>query len=365
MAKQSKHSKKSLLEFEIPFGKVNLVQRALFTKHLTMMLKSGLPITEALSIAQDAASSKLKKVLRGVLKSVQAGQSLSKAFSLYPKVFSGLFISSTKAGEASGTLTENLENVAEQLEKEKELVSKIKGAMLYPVVVLTAAFVLGLVLAFLVLPKITPLFEGLKMDLPFTTRALIWFSHFIQDYGLYLFLGIIAFVIFIGWLIKQKFTRPVIHCLLLNTPIIRKISRGANLARFSRTLGMLLKSGVNIDEALEITRDTIGNYYFQQALEKVSQAVRKGTKLSENLSQFGGLFPTMLTRMIKVGEESGKFEETLFYLANFYENEVDTSTKTLSTAIEPILLIVIGLVVAFLALSIITPIYDITGGIKR
>ncbi len=365
MKQQPKQPPKSLLEGEISIGSVNLTQKAIFAKHLAMMLKSGLPITEALSIAQDSARGKLKKIIGEILKSVQAGQSLSKSFGLYPKVFSGLFINATYAGETSGTLVENFENIAEQLEKEKELVSKIKGAMLYPVVVLIAAFVLGLVLAFLVLPKITPLFEGLKIDLPITTRALIWFSHFIQANGLYFFLGIVAFVVFFLWLIKQKFSKPITHRILINVPIIKNITRNTILARFSRTLGMLLKSGVNIDEALEITKSTIGNYYYERALDRVSQNVQKGTKLSDNLAQFEGLFPVMLTRMIKVGEESGKFEETLFYLANFYEVEVDTATKTLSTAIEPMLLIFIGLVVGFLALSIITPIYDVTSGIKK
>jgi len=363
MKQQSK--KKTLMEREILIGRVSLTQKALFAKHLSIMLKAGLPITEALSIAQDSAVGKLKKTLGKILKSVEAGKSLSESFGRYPKVFSDFFVKSVYTGEKSGTLVENLENIAEQLEKEKNLISKIKGAMLYPIIILATVFVLGMVLAFLVLPKITPLFEGLKIDLPFTTRALIWFSHFIQDYSFYLFFGIIAFLIFMTWLLRQKFIKPVTHWLFLNTPILKNIVRKANLARFCRTLAMLLKSGVNIDEALKIIRDTMGNYYYRSAIAKVSESIRKGTKLSENLSQFSNIFPIMLTRMVKVGEESGKFEETLFYLANLYEVEVDNSVKTLSTIIEPVLLIVIGLTVGFLALSIITPIYDITGGIKR
>ncbi len=364
MKKQPKE-KKDLMEIEIPIGRINLTQKALFAKHLAVTLRAGLTITEALTIARDSASGKLKKVIAGILKSVKAGSSLSKSFARYPKVFSGLFIGATQAGEASGTLVENLENVAEQLEKEKELFSKIKGAMLYPVVILTAAFVLGMVLTFFVLPQITPMFEGLDIDLPITTRILIRFSHLIQEYGLYLFLGIIGFAGFMVWLVKQRFTKPVTHWLLINTPIIKKITRKTTLASFSRTLGMLLKSGVNIDEALEITKETMSNYYYKQALEEVSKNVRKGTKLSDNLAQFESLFPIMVTKMIGVGEESGKFEETLFYLANFYEVEVETAVKSLTLAIEPILLIMIGLVVGFLTLSIITPIYDLTGGISR
>ena len=328
------------------------------------MLKAGLPITEALNIAQDSASGKLKKIIKEISESVETGRSLSISFSRYPDVFSPFFINATRAGEISGSLTKSLENIAIQLEKEKDLNAKIKGAMLYPTIVLTAASILGMVLVFIVLPKIVPLFRGLKVELPATTRALIAFSTIVQDHGLYIFIGVVAFIILIAWLVKQKFSKPTIHWLLLNTPILKNITYNAKLSEFSRTLGMLLKSGVNIDRALEISKDTIGNYYYYQALKEISQNVRKGTKLSENLDKYNDLFPTMAVRMIGVGEESGNFEEILFYLSDFYEAEVDTATKALSAAIEPLLLIFIGSVVGFLALSIITPIYSITSGIK-
>lgn len=351
--------------WDVSIGAVSLTQKALFAKHLAVMIKAGVNIVEALTITQQSAEGKLKKILGQVQKSVESGHSLSESFSRHPKVFNDLFIGATYAGESSGTLVQNLENIAEQMEKEKELVSKIKGAMLYPIVVLCATFALGLALAFWVLPKITPLFEGLKIDLPITTRALIWFSHFVQDHGLWLFLGIVFFVSFMIWLLKQKFVRPVTHKLFLKVPIIKKISINANLARFCRTLGTLIKSGITINESLDITSKTVGNYYYKKSLDKVAMSIGKGTKLSENLDLYGQYFPLVVTRMIRVGEESGKLEDTLLYLADFYEAEVDIATKSLSTAIEPVLLIIIGLVVGFLALSIITPIYEITGNVKR
>lgn len=364
MKKQLK-KKKNLLETDVSIGGVSLTQKALFAKHLSVMLKSGLTIVEALEIAADSAQGKLKKVLMGVLKSVKSGQSLSSSFGRYPKVFSATFVSATMAGESSGTLEESLETLAEQLEKEKELTSKIKGAMLYPLVVMTAAFALGIAVTFLVLPKITPLFEGMKMELPITTRALIWFSHFVQAYTWPLFFGLVGGTIFLVWLLRRKFVNPFTHWLFLKLPILKKISFNSNLARFCRTLGTLLKSGLNIDEALEITKDTLGNHYYKKSLAQVSQRIGKGSKLSDNLAQFKNLFPKMTIRMIYVGEESGRLEEVLLYLADFYEVEVDTATKSLSTAVEPILLAFIGLMVGFLALSIITPIYNITGNIQR
>ncbi len=358
-------AKKDLLNINIAFGGTGLTDKALLAKHLSVMQQSGLTLTESLAMAEETARGKMKKILSAVHKSVESGNSLADSLARYPKIFSGIFISSVYAGESSGTLSENLKQLSDQLQKEKELNAKIKGAMLYPIVVLVASFIMGLAMSFLVLPKIIPLFEGLKTELPATTRWLISFSHFVDNNGTALFLSIVLSVIFLLWLVKQNFSHPVTHWLLLKIPVIKGMVFHTNLARFSRSLGALLKSGLHIDEALEVTRQTVGNYYYKKTLANVVQGVSKGTKLADNLALYPKLFPKMVSRMVLVGEESGKLEDTLLYLANFYEAEVDNSTKSLSTALEPILLLLIGVVVGFLALSIITPIYNITGNIKR
>ncbi len=342
----------------------SLATRALFARHLAVMLKSGLTLMEALQVTRDSSHGSFRDVISDVMRAVETGRPLSQAFGDHDKIFGGLFIEATYAGEKSGTLPENLENIAKALEREKELASKIKGALMYPSVILAAAFMLAMGVSFFVLPKITPLFEGMRAKLPFATRALISFSHFISDYGHFFFVGIVVFVFMFAWTVRQKFSHPVTHLFALRTPLVGGMIRSANIARFTRTLGMLLKSGVNIDEAIEIARDSMGNYYYKLALDRVWRDVAKGSKLSDSLAQEAHLFPVIVTRMIKVGEESGKFEETLFYLASFYEDEVDASTKTLSTVLEPMLLLIIGLLVGGLALAIITPIYDITGGIR-
>ncbi len=357
--------KKEWKKIELRIGGTGLTDKAILAKHLSVMQQAGLNIVESLAIVEDSARGRMKSVLGAVKKSVESGNSLADSLKRFPKVFNGIFISEVYAGETSGTLSENLKNLAEQLQKEKELSSKIKGAMLYPSVILVASFILGMVMSFMVLPKIIPLFEGLKTGLPPTTRALINFSHFVSAHPVSLPLGIILGIIFLIWLIRQKFARPVTNWILLHTPIIKTIVRNTNLARFARTLATLLRSGLNIDEALDITHNTVSNYYFQKVLDEAGARVRKGTTLAENLVEHEKLFPRMVTRMVRVGEESGNLEDTLLYLADFYEIEVDNSTKSLSTAIEPVLLIIIGLVVGFLALSIITPIYNITGDISR
>ncbi len=363
--KTQKQEKKSVLEFDINIFGVSLTQKALLARHLSVMIQAGLTLSEAFAIIQSQARGKLKKILGKVLLSVRSGQSLSDSFARYPKVFSGFFINVVRSGELSGTLAENLSNIAEQLEKDNDLRAKIKGAMYYPIIVTSAAFVMGLAMSFFVLPKITPLFEGLKTELPLSTQALIWFSKLIRDHGSLLILGIAIFIAFFVWFIKQKSTRFITHWIALQLPVVKNIIRNSNLARFCRTLATLLKSGLNIDEALVITQATLSNYYFQQSLDVVSLHVSKGGKISGSLKEFENLYPQITTQMIKVGEESGELEKTLFYLAEFYDKEVDNTTKSLATLIEPVLLIGVGLVVAFLALSIITPIYEITGSIKR
>lgn len=362
---ERQNSKKNLLEKEISFGGAGLGQKAVFAKNLAVMLKSGIPITEALFIASDSASGKLMRVIKEIAKSVQSGIPLSEALERHPSVFSGFFVKVVRVGEVSGTLVESLENISLELEKEKALTAKIKGAMVYPGIVLFAAFLLGLAMAFWVLPQITPMFTGLKIQLPFTTRALIWFSYQVKERGAVLFFGISVLVFCCTWTLRQKFVRPVTHWLLLNIPVVKNLVYKSNLAQFCSTLGMLLKSGVSIDGALEVTRATVSNLYFQKALGRVADGVRKGARLSENLEQFDNLFPVLLIRMIAVGEESGRFEEVLFYLAKLYEDEVDSAAKNLTVAIEPLILIFIGLIVGFLFLAIITPIYSITGGINK
>ncbi len=356
---------KGVLNQDVSFGGVTLVQKTLLAKHLAVMLSSGLTLGEALETAGETAKGKLARVLEQVRRRVLAGASLSAALAEHPRVFPPLFINAVFAGESSGNLAGNLANIAEQLEKDRVLISKIKGAMMYPAIILVAAFGLGLMLAFVLLPKLTPLFSGLKMELPWTTRALIAFGAFIENDGWQFLIGLVAAIIILIWLGRRKFTEALRHWVLLKLPGIGPVVRSANLSRFAGSLGLLLKSGVNLDEALEVTERTLGNYYYRRALRRAAHSTIQGTKLSDSLSESTKLFPPLVTRLVRVGEVSGKFEETLFFLSDFYEGEVDRATKNLSTALEPLLLLGIGLVVAGLALSIITPIYQITGNIGR
>jgi len=361
----SKQSKlKKVFDLQLGHGQVTLAQKAVFAKNMAIMLRSGLNISEALDIIISSSSGYFKKVIEDVYESVTSGNSLSNSLGRYPRIFSGIFINATYAGELSGTLENNFNAIATQLEKDKELSSKVKQALLYPVVVLVAALILGLGISFFVLPQITNLFEGMRSELPASTRMLMAFAKFIREHGFAFVATILITLISLAWLLRQKFVKPLTHWIFLKTPVVKGMVQGTNLAYFCRNLSVLLQSGISIDRALKITKDTLNNYYYRTAVENISLRISKGMSLSDDLRQYQNLFPSMLIKMIMVGERSGQLEDTLVYLSNFYEDEVDNSTKTLTVAIEPILLLFIGAIVAFLVLAIITPIYNITGSMK-
>ncbi len=347
----------------ISFGRLSLKDKIIFAKQLSAMLSAGLTIIEALDILRDQARGKFKIILMAIQETVMAGNSLSSALKNFPKHFEAVFIATIASGEAAGKLTENLEYLGLQLERQKEVRDKIRSAMYYPGIILGLSVILGIGLTFLVLPRITPIFAGLKVDLPPTTRLLIWIGEAVESYGGWLLASIIGIAGALWWLFKQHFMRPLLHALYLHVPIISKITKNKNLALFNRTLATLLKSGLNIDKALEMTASALSNYYYQREVSDIARKIVMGKKISTLLKTKPKYFPRLTVSLIKVGEASGRLEEELSSLAQMYETEVDQTAKKLTVAVEPILLVGIGLVVGVLALSIITPIYTITGNI--
>ena len=356
---------KAITNFVIPFfERISFLDKILFARHLSLMIKAGLPLRESVATIQEQSESKsFKKVLDDVLRSIDNGQSLATSLSRHPRIFDTLYINMVKIGEESGTLEENLEHLTFQLKKSYELRGKVKAAMLYPSIILTALIVLSAGLTFFVLPKITPIFKTLDIQLPIATKVLIRFTEIVQNYGIYILIGIVAFGVILFLLSRTRLVRLLIHKFTLKLPIIGSISRNVNLAHFSRILGILLKSGLPVVRALNITQASLGNIIYQEELGTVAEEVEKGKSISDYLRKREAVFPLMVSKMIGVGEKTGNLAETLLYLGNFYEAEVDRSTKNLSTILEPILLLIIGVAVGFIALAIISPIYEITRGL--
>lgn len=347
--------------------RITLIDKVLFTKHLSVMLKSGIPLDEAvISIRDQTKNTNFKEVLDDIVKELQNGQSLEKALSRHPKVFDKIYLSLVAVGEKSGSLEENLEYLATQLRKSYEFNKRVSGAMLYPKLVLVSSLIMGGSMALFVLPQLFDLFTSLDVALPLSTKILLFVANLMKNYGFFIVGGIIILGVCFSLFIRTKVFKPKWHQVILSFPKFGELNQNVELTNICRNLGIMLKSGLTIITALETQRDATENLVYKDYLEKLRVAIDKGKKLSEEMiSQKFKYVPSIVPKMISVGEGTGKLDEVFIYLGDFFEEEVDDATKNLSSTLEPILLLVIGAVVAFMALAIISPIYQLTGGIKR
>lgn len=343
------------------FLKVPLNEKILFTKHLSMMVKSGMTEIESVKLlARQVESKSFKTILTAVVSDLENGQFLSKALKPYERIFGRLFISIINLGEKSGSLGENLEFLSKDLRESKALRSKVRSALIYPSILLIATIGVISTLVFLILPKILPIFDSLKAELPLSTRILIKITSTLREDFLLIAIAIVAIIV--TWIILLRFSkfRYYIHRIILILPFAGAISKKYNMANLTRTLGILLKSGVRIVEAISTASAMTENLVYRKELSKVAEEVRRGNELHEYLEKVPNLFPPTVTRMIEVGEKTGNLEENLAYLSEFYKNEVDDTVANLSSVLEPALLLIMGGLVGFVAISIITPIYQIT-----
>ncbi|MBI3290826.1 type II secretion system F family protein [Candidatus Falkowbacteria bacterium] len=352
---------------DLSFGGVSLTDKALFVRHLGTMIKSGININEALEVIADQASSpKFKRILNDILDKIKTGQSLARALSHHKRVFDPFFVNIIKVGEESGTLEENLDYLADEMEDRIELKRNIRTASFYPAIVFSATIGLGIVLAYFVLPKITRLFSTLNFELPITTKILLGFASAMDKFGVFIVAGSFIFLVAVRILISLKPVKPYWHLFLIKLPIVGGLLINYNLVLFSRTLNILLKSGLTIDQALMISIETTSNVVYRKKLKIILPKIQKGKNIADVLTSFkqskrNPLFPLIVIKMIGVGERSGNLAESLKYLADYFQKEVDHSTKNLTTVLEPILLLTVGLIVGFVAISVIAPIYQVTG----
>jgi len=319
-------------------------------------------------LSEQSISPKLKRISKKIAKRVREGHQLSSSLARYPKIFDELFINIVRIGEESGTLEDSLSYVVDDLEDRHALRQKVVSASIYPAIVLASAVALGLLLTYFVLPKITNIITAVSVEIPLTTRMLLWISEVMENYGLFIITGFVGAVILFRIIIALKPVKPIWAKFLLTIPIVNKLILGYNLALVNRTMATLLKSGLTIDRAVTVTAATTRNAVYKRRLEKLTQEIQTGTSVNTSIEQIDKhhkLFPLMMVKMISVGEKTGKLDATLSYLSEYYGKEVENTTKNLSSIVEPALLIGIGIVVAFVALSIISPIYEITGQLNR
>lgn len=350
---------------DLDIGGIRDIDIMLFTKHLSVALKSGLALIEGLEMLGDQAKGKMKKMIMEVRNKVSGGNSFYASLHDFESHFSPIYLNMIHLGEQSGTLQENLERLALELKASISLQKKIRSALIYPIMVFIAVFGLGMSVAIFVLPKILPLFTTLDVELPVTTRALIFIANILENHGLSIFLGTFAFLAFLFWFLKRNFIKPITHRVLLLLPVLNETVKNINLERFNRTFGILLDTGLTVNESLNITSESIENRVYRKAIKSVARRVESGSSISSLLAIYPDLFPPITTKMIAVGEKTGNMAGTMKYLGEFYQEEVDEAIKNLSTIIEPMLLIIIGIVVGTVAISILGPIYEITGSLRN
>jgi type IV pilus assembly protein PilC len=347
------------------FTTIPVSEKMMFARNLSVMISSGLPISKAIkNISAQSRNKKFIKMLGGIQNDLQSGSTLSDAMVKFPAVFNELFINMIRVGETSGNLEEVLGILAVQLEKEHEILRKVKGALVYPAVILVAMVGIGIIMMIYVVPQITGVFKELKADLPPTTQFIIAASNFFKNHLGIVLSGMTGLILGLKILFTTSLGKRVLGIFVLNIPIIKNIIIKVNCARFSRIYSSLLKSGVPIVEALKILSRTLTNFYYQRALKRASENIQKGVNLSKIIYEEKKAFPVLVPQMLEVGEETGKTETVMLKLAEFYEEEVNQLTKNLSSIIEPVLMIIIGSAVGFFAISILQPMYSVLESIK-
>ena len=350
------------ISFSKILKRVSVVDKMLFTRHLEVMLKAGLPFSRALSVlAEQTSNDYFKEILDEVKKDVQKGTSLADSLGKHPKVFDGLFVNMIRVGETGGNLEEVLRILALQLKKNHELVSKVKGAMMYPAVILFAMVTIGVLMMIYVVPTLLNVFKETETELPATTKVIIFVSDTLQHQGIFVLLGFIILTCLFCWVIKTPKGKKSFDYFILHLPAIGGITAKINMARFSRTLSSMISSGVSIVKALEIISGTLGNTYYKNSIKEACRDVQKGVALSEVIGRYDKLYHPLMIHMIEVGEETGTTEDTLKQIAEFYEEEIDQITSNMSSIIEPALMLIIGGAVGFFAVSMIQPMYGIMG----
>lgn len=341
-------------------GRVSLLEKLTFIKNLAVTLKAGLPVSRALGVlTAQMPNPHFRAAIGDIAHDVESGKALSEGMAKYPRIFSPIFVNMVKVGEHSGELDKTLEYLSTQVTRDYNLIRRTKGALMYPAVVVVALFIIGYIMFTFVLPKLTESFKDFDTELPFLTVTIIKVVDIFSRYSFAVLL-VIVFLITAFWFWRRTESgKSVLHRLILAVPVIGKISKKLNLARFTIIFSGLLRSGMPIVEALKVVSNTMTNVYYQRALADASDKVKIGVDLVSALEKYPKLFTPMVSQMVAVGEESGTMEKVLAEVSNFYEAEIDDTVKNLSSIIEPILVLVIGAVVGVLAVGLILPIYNI------
>ncbi len=341
-------------------SRVKTIEKINFARNLGAMLSAGLALSRALVVLEKQTKNPVfKTVISDVIQEVDKGVTLADSLSKHPKVFSNLFIAMVHAGEQSGTLADSLAIVASQMDSAYTLDKRIRGALMYPAVILIAMIIIAILMFMFVIPTLLKTFTDLHVKLPATTQVVLIISNLVRDHGLVVLAVVLSVIGVISWWARKTSGKMAIHAFLLKIPVIGTLVQEVNTARTARTMSSLLSSGVDVVESVNITSRVVQNIYFQKALEKASLAIKNGELMSKTFAEYTKYYPIFFVEMMSVGEETGKTGEMLMGVAKYFEEDVNQKTKDMSTIIEPILILVIGGAVGFFAISMIQPMYSL------
>ena len=359
LAEKTKCSFDTNINFSF-FSGVKMEEKIAFARSLSTMLDAGLSISRALSVIdRQIKNNSLKKIVSSINNDIKKGKTFSVSLNSYKKIFPPFFVSMVASGEESGKLSESLAVVASQMEKTYLLQKKIKGALIYPGIIITAMLGIGIFMLVYIVPTLTNTFKELGVDLPASTQFIISASDFFQANMILIGLSLIAFLVLLTALLKTSAGKRGVDFFSLHMPIVAPIVKEINSARTARTLSSLLSAGVSVVDALSITETVVQNSYYTEVFEKAKKNIEVGSPMSEVFTDASNLYPAFVGEMIAVGEETGEMSATLLKVALFYESEVEQKTKDMSTVVEPFLMLFVGVAVGFFAISMISPIYSI------
>lgn len=361
----SAKSKTDLLAF-LPFlNKISLAEKLMFSRNLLVMVKAGISLPRAIKIlSNQTKNNKFKKILSEISDEITKGENLSTCLEKRPDVFSHLFCSMIKVGEESGTMEDVLKVLIVQMEKDYELKSRVKGALVYPAVILVAMIGIGILMLIMVVPKLAQTFAELNIPLPVTTQFVVALGNLMGTYWYLIPFVVLAFYVSFKVLKKNDFGKKTIDGTLLKLPLVSPLIKKANTAYTVRTLSSLISAGVPIVKSMELVADSLENSYYQSAFKIASEEVKKGLKLADALAKHKNIYAPLMIEMLEIGEETGETSAILGKLAEFFEEEVSNMTRNLSSIVEPLLMIVIGVAVGFFAVSMLQPMYSMMNSLK-
>lgn len=343
------------------FGRVSKKDIVNFSRQLSLMFKSRIPLVQALrSIAEQAKNVDLKEKILNISQEVEGGVPFSQALASHPKLFSAFYVSMVRSGEASGTLSESLNYLAEHLEREYDLVSKIQGAMLYPLLIVAVVVGVLVMMMFFVIPNMSKVLTETGQELPLVTKVVIWLSDFLRSWGWLALLVVIAGLVFLSRYFKTAAGKKIKDKYILRLPAVGSFLKMIYLSRFAENLSTLVGGGLPIVNALEITGEIVGNNVYQTIIFQVMDEVRKGEKISHVLNRYPNEFPPLLSQMVTIGEKTGTLDESLMNVVEFYRKETARAIDSLLSILEPLMVILLGGIVAGLMGAILLPLYKIT-----